>query len=272
MNARASNNIDNHDNGSGESRTDSRTDRFVTISIDDGDITDLRTAELLTKYGLQATFYIPARNPERPVMPANQVRELSASFEVGAHTLNHAPLKSLPDSKASTEISQGKQWLEDTIGKSVISFCYPRGKFNSSTPALVKKAGFLGGRTCLFNLHEFPRNPFLWGVSTHAYSHSKVMQLRHAALEGNFAGILNFVRTYNSSTDWQQHFLCGLNHVEQNGGIAHLYLHSWEIEELGHWQQLEAVFDTISQRHSVSKVTNGTLFQLWRIRNDHGRN
>ncbi len=158
--------------GSGEQQSDSSLKRYVTISIDDGDVTDLRTAELLNKYGLQATFYIPARNPERPVMPADQVRELSASFEVGAHTLNHAPLKSLPDGQATMEISEGKKWLEDTIGKSVVSFCYPRGKFNASTPELVRKAGFLGGRTCLFNLHEFPRNPFLWGVSTHAHSPS----------------------------------------------------------------------------------------------------
>ena len=107
------------------------------------------------------------------------------------------------------------------------------GKFNASTPALVKRAGFEGARTCLFNLHSFPRNPFLWGVSTHAYSHSKAIQYRHAALEGNFLGMVNFVRTYNSKTDWQEHFLSGLDHIEQHGGIAHLYLHSWEIDKWG---------------------------------------
>lgn len=252
--------------------TDSTPNRYVTISIDDGDVTDFRTAELLNKYGLQATFYIPARNPERPVMSASQVRELATSFEVGAHTLNHAPLKSLPDAQAWMEISEGKKWLEDTIGKPVASFCYPRGKFNATTPELVKKAGFLGGRTCLFNLHAFPRNPFLWGVSTHAYPHTKVVQLRHALLEGNFAGISNFIRTYNGTTDWQQHLLYGLAHVERHGGIAHLYLHSWEIDELGQWAQLEAAFAAISQQHCISKVTNGTLFQLWRGKHDNGRN
>jgi hypothetical protein len=248
------------------------TDRFVTISIDDGDVTDLRTAELLHKYGLQATFYIPARNPERPVMPTSQIRELAAHFEIGAHTLNHVPLKSLPDSDAWPEILQGKQWLEDTIGAPAISFCYPRGKFNRSTPGLVKKAGFLGARTCLFNLHTFPRDPFLWGLSTHACWHSRLIQLRHAALEGNFAGILNFVAIYNGTTDWQEHFRYALNHVERHGGIAHLYLHSWEIDELGQWERLEAVLAAISEHHCFSKVTNGALFQLWRMRNDHAGN
>jgi peptidoglycan-N-acetylglucosamine deacetylase len=248
------------------------TDRFVTISIDDGDVADVRTAELLHKYGLQGTFYIPARNPERPVMPIGQIQELAAHFEIGAHTLNHAPLKSLSDSDAWQEISQGKQWLEDTIGVPAISFCYPRGKFNRTTPGLVKKAGFLGARTCLFNLHAFPQDPFLWGLSTHACFHSRFIQLRHAALEGNFAGILNFWSIYNGATDWQKHFQYALDHVEQHGGIAHLYLHSWEIEELGQWEQLEAVFAAISRHDNFSKVTNGALFQLWRMRNDHAGN
>jgi peptidoglycan-N-acetylglucosamine deacetylase len=247
-------------------------DRFVTISVDDGHATDFRTAEILTKYGLQATFYIPARNPERPVMAENQVRELSGSFEIGGHTMNHVPLNSLPESQSWDEILQGKQWLEDTIGKPAVSFCYPRGKFNGSTPVLVRKAGFLGARTCLFNLHGFPRDPFLWGLSTHAYSHSKMIQMRHAALERNFAGILNFLSTYRGTTDWQRHFLYALDHVEKHGGIAHLYLHSWEIDELGQWEQLEAVFAAISRRDSFSKMTNGALFELWRLRNDHRKN
>jgi peptidoglycan-N-acetylglucosamine deacetylase len=246
-------------------------DRFLTISIDDGHVTDLRTADLLTKYGLQATFYIPAKNPERPVMPTAQIRELARSFEIGAHTVNHVSLKSLPEAQAWEEISGSKQWLEDTIGTPAVSFCYPMGKFNASTPGLVKNAGFQGARTCFFNLHNFPRNPYLWGVSTHAYSHSKAIQLRHAALEGNFLGMLNFMRAYNARTDWREQFLQGLDHIEQHGGIAHLYLHSWEIDELGQWDRLEDVFARISKR-SLTKLTNGALFQLWRSRSNHGTN
>jgi peptidoglycan/xylan/chitin deacetylase (PgdA/CDA1 family) len=246
-------------------------ERFVTISIDDGHETDFRSAELLNKYGLQATFYIPARNPERPVMSGSKIRELAATFEIGAHTMNHVPLKSLSDAEARVEIAEGKRWLEDTTGKSAISFCYPRGKFNRSTPALVKQAGFLGARTCLYNLNNFPHDPFLWGVSTHAYSHSRTIQFRHATLEANFAGMLNFVCTHKGATDWQKHFLYGLEHVEQRGGIAHLYLHSWEIDELKQWDRVEAMFAEISKRSQFAKVTNGSLFQLWKMRNDHGR-
>jgi|SRR5579863_3701362 len=247
-------------------------ERFVSISVDDGHLTDFRTAELLTKYGLPATFYIPAQNPERPVMPETQVRELSAGFEIGAHTVSHLSLHTMPNSRALDEIVGGKQWLESVLGKQVLSFCYPQGKFNRATPALVKQAGFLGARTCYFNVHGFPGNPFLWGVSTHAYSHSMAIQVRHALIERNFAGAVNFFRINRCETDWEKHFSYSLDHVEQRGGIAHLYLHSWEIDELGQWKELEAVLAAISLRKGFRKVTNGDLFQLWKPESAAGRN
>lgn len=253
-------------------KTDLATTRFVTISVDDGDPQDFRTAELLHKYGLEATFYIPAKNPERPVMAESQVRELANSFEIGAHTVNHLPLKAMTDSQAWEEIAGSKRWLEDLLGKPCISFCYPRGKFNSKTPELIKKAGFLGARTCLFNLTTFPRNPFLWGLSTHACYHSKAIQLRHAALEGNIRGMFNFLGTYKGATDWQQHFQLALDHVEMNGGIAHLYFHSWEIDELKQWDRLDATLATISRRAGLKRVTNGKLFELWKAEFDSARN
>ena len=118
--------------------------RYITISVDDGYPLDSRVADLLNKYGLQATFYIPASNPERPVMAPNQIRELSRQFEIGGHTYHHAGLKALPEEKAFAEICDGKKWLEDLLGQPVISFCYPQGKFNSSTPALRKEGRIFG--------------------------------------------------------------------------------------------------------------------------------
>ena len=239
-------------------------DRYVTISIDDGHPTDLRTADLLHKYELAATFYIPATNPERPVMGAAQIRQISQRFEVGGHTMNHVTLTFLHRARAWSEINDGRIWLENVLGHRVISFCYPRGKFNVRSAALVKQAGFLGARTCLLNLNGFPRTPFFWGVSTYASPCSKLVQVRHALLERNFLGALNFFHTYKGSTEWSQHFLYALDHVETHGGIAHLYLHSWEIAEAGEWGKLESIFKSIYKRHSLSRVTNGGLFEMWK--------
>jgi hypothetical protein len=238
---------------------------FVTISVDDGHPTDLRTKDLLEKYGLEATFYIPATNPERPVMSRTEIRQLARRFEIGGHTMNHLPLKSVAPERARAEISGGKKWLEDLLGISVPSFCYPRGKFNARIASLVEEAGFLGARTCFFNLNTFPKNPFFWGVSTHASPHSPFIQVRHALLERNFAGAVNYFRVFKASRDWQIHFSHSLEYVARKGGIAHLYLHSWEIESFGHWAKLESVFRAIAANSRLTKITNGGLYKLWKV-------
>jgi peptidoglycan/xylan/chitin deacetylase (PgdA/CDA1 family) len=247
--------------------SDPNNQAFVTISVDDGHPADLRVAELLAKYNLAATFYIPAHNPENPVMSATQMRELSQRFEVGGHTLNHLPLSSLPTDEVWREISEGKDWLENSLGKPARSFCYPMGKYGSRAAALVKKAGFVGARTCQLNLHDFPDDPFAWGVSTQAHNHGRAVQIRHALLERNFQGVVNFLGVYRFATDWDAHFRRALDRVQTHGGIAHLYLHSWEIDQFDEWHKLESVLRSISQRESLIRVTNGELFAMWGARN-----
>lgn len=241
------------------------TDRYFTISVDDGSPPDRKTADLLHKYGLQGTFYVPGRNPEQPVLMPAEIRELSQRFEIGSHTLNHTPLKFVSDERAKREIEEGKRHIEDLLGEPVISFCYPRGKFNGTTPTLVRNAGFLGARTLLMNLHDFPQDPFHWGVSTLAFSLSKVIHVRHALLEGNFVGLRNFFREYKGATDWMEHFYYALDYVSQHGGIAHLMMHSWEMEQLGAWNKMESVLSAVANS-GLTSVTNGHLFRIWSSR------
>ena len=236
---------------------------YLTISVDDGHPADLKAAELLAKYDLHATFYVPARNPEREVMSREQIREIGARFETGSHTFNHRPLKHLVREEARAEIQDGKRWLEEVTGKKVLSFCYPQGKFDQTTVELVREADFLGARTCMFNLSSYPQNPFLWGVSTHAYSHSAVTQIRHALLEGNFRGVSSFLLLHKGARDWGDHFLHAVNFVERRGGVAHLYFHSWEIEEQNQWKKMEVLLKDISGRKALTRVTNGDLFAGW---------
>lgn len=237
--------------------------RYLTISVDDGHPTDLRTANLLQSFDLKATFYVPQSNSEREVMSLKDVREIAGHFDVGAHTISHLSLRSMANDAAFAEIKGGKNWLEDLTGQRVSAFCYPQGKFNSRTPWLVKKAGFKGARTCMFNLNEFPKDPFLWGLSTHACSHSAGIQLRHALVEKNFQGALNFVCNYGCTTDWVEHFRIAVAHVGENGGIAHLSLHSWEIEQQGQWHRLTELLREVAQRKDFVQVTNSELFDLW---------
>ena len=235
---------------------------FVTFSVDDGDPSDLRAADLLQKYGLKATFYIPERNAERAVMAEHQIQDISRRFEIGAHTLNHVRLTAVSREQAWTELRDGKKWVEDLTGQPARSFCYPGGKFDHYILKLVEQAGYSGARSCMFNLTNFPQNPFLWGVSTHAHSHTRLVQLRHALLEKNLAGAWNFVTVFAGKTDWLEHFLSAVKQVSERGGIAHLYFHSWEIDQFKDWARLESAFDAVGKMPNLVRVTNGELFAM----------
>ena len=147
------------------------------------------------------------------------------------------------------EIVDGKAWLEDIAGGPVRSFCYPQGKFNAALARQVEDAGFACGRTCMLNLTAPPENPYTWGVSTQAFSHSRAIQLRHAAVERNWTGLANYARIFRGAVDWAEHFLRAVAHVERHGGIAHLFLHSWEIDQHDDWDKLRRLLAGVRDSH-----------------------
>ena len=237
-------------------------DGYLTISVDDGHPFDCKTVDLLNKYGLKATFYIPKTNPEREVMSESDVKMIARDFEIGGHTYNHKPLSKLTGNEIEKELKDGKDWMEQLLRKEVVAFCYPRGKFNARVINAVRNTGFKGARTCMYNLNAFANDPFLWGVSTHAYSHSAAVQIRHALLERNFKGVVDFFRVHKAHVDWIDHFKAAVEHVEKNGGVAHLYFHSWEIDELNAWTKLEDLFRYLSGKKGLIRLTNGELFTI----------
>ena len=237
-------------------------EKYVTLSVDDGHPTDHRTVDLLQRYGLKATFYIPGANAERPVMKPSEIREIDRLFEVGSHTLNHLRLTWITPEKAWREVCDGKKASEDVLGHEVVSFCYPGGKFNRRAARQVADAGFLAARTCMYFLNDFPKNPFCWGVSAYANTYPAYVQIRHCLLEYNFAGVYNYLTKFKLRTAWAAQFMCALQRVSREGGMAHLYFHSWEIDQNDEWDELEAVFKAIAQ-YSLTPVTNGYLYRRW---------
>src|SRR5437588_7352721 len=83
---------------------------YITTSWDDGHPLDFRVAALLAKYGLRGTFYVP-RSAETDTMTVVQLRELSGSFEIGAHTLHHGDLTGATEQQARQEIVDSKAWV-----------------------------------------------------------------------------------------------------------------------------------------------------------------
>jgi peptidoglycan-N-acetylglucosamine deacetylase len=237
--------------------------KYLTLSIDDGHPKDLNMAEMLGGFNIRATFYIPIKNPERNLMENSEIRSIAEHFEIGGHTYNHTPLNKITKKMMEREVVDGKDSMEQLLGKQIISFCYPRGKFNDMAINVVKNAGFVGARTCMYFLNDFPENSYLWGVSTHAHHHSMVIQARHALLERNFRGLLNYFKIQKGTLDWVDQFKLVVDYVERYGGIAHLYLHSWEIDQNNEWGKLEGLLCYLAFKKDLKRATNGELFKLY---------
>jgi len=113
----------------------------ITTSWDDGHPMDLRVAELLTRYGLPGTFYVPLSN-SRPTLSTAEIRGLSQEFEIGAHTVNHVRLTALADSEAQEQVTDSKKQLEDILGKPCSIFCFPGGSYSKIHFRMLREAGF----------------------------------------------------------------------------------------------------------------------------------
>lgn len=96
-------------------------------------------SELKNMFGSQAR-----RDTTQRALTTDELSELSNSgwVEIGAHSVSHPVLPHLSVAQQQTEIQQCKVFLEELLGKPVLGFAYPHGKFNAQTQAAVKTAGY----------------------------------------------------------------------------------------------------------------------------------
>jgi peptidoglycan/xylan/chitin deacetylase (PgdA/CDA1 family) len=233
----------------------------VTTSWDDGHPLDLRIAELLNKYGLTGTFYVPFEAP-RPVMDAGEIRQLSTTFEIGAHTVHHTPLTEISAGLARREIETSKGRIEDLTGVECTSFCFPKGKFTRVHLPMLREAGFVLGRTVEILSLSPPVSRcgvMVMATSVQAFSHSPSGLLRNAGKRMAIAGLYGWIR-HCRKLDWVDMLECLLPHAVRQGGVFHLWGHSWEIEENGEWEKLEHAFQLLAQyRREVDYLTNSQV-------------
>jgi len=229
--------------------------RLITTSWDDGHPADLRLAELLHKYKLKATFYIPKTNAEQTVMAEAQVRELATQFEVGAHTLRHIRLHKVTKNVLFQEINGSYQWLSDLTGKAPVSFCFPGGKYNKQAVNQAYSCGFRVLRTTELLSISHQQGQKLLPTTLQLYPHERTTYLKHLVKRRRWDNLVSWMKAGTSAsleklTDYY------LAQTERNGGCFHLWGHSWEIEENGLWGRLEDIFKLLSNRAEFSYVEN----------------
>jgi peptidoglycan/xylan/chitin deacetylase (PgdA/CDA1 family) len=230
---------------------------IITTSWDDGHPLDLKVAELLAKYGLRGTFYVPARYEDQPVLGPVEIRELvQLGMEIGSHTMSHRVLTQLALETIEKELTDSRRYLEDILGKDVFSFCYPKGKFSRLVRSKVAAAGYRLARTTVSFRTGRTFDPLCMPVSFQFYCHKKITPLKHAMKEGNWIGLLTYAFRYRFATDPMLLSLSMLKAIAGVGGVLHLWGHSWELDEAGLWPQFEDVLRILSGQDRVTYLTN----------------
>lgn len=236
---------------------------LFTTSWDDGHPLDLRLAEMLGRYGLKGTFYIPSPESGLTTVTASEIRSLhEAGMEIGAHTMSHAVLTGLDSGRVRREVRDSKNWLENILGEPVHAFCYPLGKFNARVCSIVQECGFLIARTTVAFQSGRQFDPIRMPVSCQFMRHSRQIHLRHALREVNAGGLIRWLYQMRATDDLDT--LCArmIRNAADSGGVFHPWGHSWEIEEHGLWPMLDHMLRLVAAEREFEPVTNSRLVEV----------
>lgn len=236
---------------------------IVTTSWDDGDPKDLKIADLLHSSELPGTFYVPMIGYlGRKTLESRDLRELTEQgFEVGGHSVSHQSLPGLTPDQLCHEVGTCKQNLEQVIGQRVIMFCYPNGHYNRQVIQALQNSGYAGARTVRMLSTNANFRPFEMPTSMQAYPHSSATYVRNLAKARNAPGLLNYMKAFRRNESWVELGKRLFRQVLEQGGIWHLYGHSWEIEELNLWSDLREMLEYISHCSGVKYLNNGHLVE-----------
>lgn len=229
-----------------------------TMSWDDGSPYDLRLADLLLKYNLASTFYIPKNNIEGiPVVTSKELTELSKHFEIGAHTIDHVRLNNLSHEEITSQIQQSKEWLEYEIGSPIYGFCYPGGGYNDYCIDAVKKAGFFYSRTVenfsnnIPNLYEMPTTLQIFNHKNYILLSNIIKSKNSFVKFSNYHSVLSSNKLINRLEYILEHS------INEGFSYLHFWGHSWEIERYDLWDLLEDFFKLLRDHsHALSFKTN----------------
>lgn len=235
--------------------------RIVTTSWDDGDLRDLRVAELLKSCAMRGTFYVPIEPFDgNASLTREHLRALAAEgFEIGAHGIAHENMAALPLEQARYVARTCKAVLEDTLGRKIRMFCYPRGRYTAQVAGALRDAGYDGARNVHLLETAITAQPFDLPTSTQVYPHTRAEYLRNIARARNLGRLYDYVAHLNLGDGWLTIGRKLFDRVLEQGGIWHLWGHSWEIDQLGLWEQMREMLDYVCRREGVLYLNNAEV-------------
>lgn len=149
----------------------------LTFSYDDNRNFDRKLVEIFNKYGMKATFNVnsgtlgvqPSENNDgnEYIMP-DELTSLYKGHEIASHGYNHKYISGLTDSEIIREFTEDRIFLEQYTALPVRGMAYAYGNYDERIISVLKKLGFIFGRTVNSTNGFFPPADFMqWHPTCH---------------------------------------------------------------------------------------------------------
>jgi len=175
---------------------------------------------------------------------------------VGSHTIDHCYLRTVDAAEALRQIVGGKNQLEDVLGHAVRGFCYPGGEHETSHRKMVTAAGFEYART-IVNFHaNVTPDPFRMPTTLQLYPHSRNVLMRNFIRHGRWMKRNPMFYLAMVNDDLLSRLKAMLDYVCEQGGVFHIWGHSWELDRFDGWAQLDSFLSYAAERIPLAQRLN----------------
>ena len=211
--------------------------KALTLSYDDGRVSDRRLVSILNGAGLKGSFHLNAGllgQGER--LPASEIRSLYEGHEVAAHSLTHPTLARCPREQVARQILDDRAALEDIVGYPVRGFSYPNGSLSAEIAELLPLVGVEYAR-CVQTTGGFglPEDFLRWQGTCH---HRQDL----AARGREFLELAKSQYLY----------------------LMYVWGHSYEFDNNGNWEIIEDFARALGGRDDIWYATNIEIVDYWK--------
>lgn len=211
--------------------------KVLTMSYDDGKISDRRLVDIFNRYGIKGTFHLNSGLlGSYDHILCEEIKELYKGHEVATHTLTHPTISRCPKEQVIQQVMEDRKNLENIVGYTVRGLSYPNGSFNKEIKAMLPYMGIEYARVVGSSKNfSIPDDFFAWESTCHHNDDLMKLAEEFAALNK------------------RQHLY-----------MMYVWGHSYEFDTDNNWSLIEEFCEFIGKRDDIWYATNIEIVDYFR--------
>ncbi len=222
--------------------------KAVTFSYDDGCVSDIRFVELLNKYNLKCTFNLNSGNMKADRvwnymgfdvynLPFDEMKGLYKGHEIACHGYRHIKPVGLSDKELREEFDDDIKNLEMLFDTKIVGMAYSYGEYDEKTVNHLKNLGIKYGRGIDSTRKFYATEDMLKFQPTCRHRDEDVFEI-----------IDDFFK-YDG----------------EKPAIFYMWGHTYEIDALGNWDEVEKMFSILAGKEDIFYGTNAEVFKYFNL-------